>query len=140
MVSSVEELIRRYHRGQSTGRRAVKTAALRETHPDRAAPDQAGFDRLQASLGGEDEAGGLIGAGPRRPAGHVDLRDQLAGAGIRLDLEAHGYDLDAVGAGGDVVGTFAGRPRAPEDIHAVCPVWILLQASGREVETRGDRV
>ena len=62
----------------------------REAHPDGAAQDQAGFDRFQAPLASEDEAGRLVGSGPGRPAGHVDQRVQLAGAGIERDLKTHG--------------------------------------------------
>ena len=41
---------------------------------------------------GEDETGRLVGAGPGRPAGHVEPRDQFAGAD-RARPETHGHDL-----------------------------------------------
>ena len=99
-------------------------ASLPEPHSDGAAEHQAGFDRLQAAVGREDEVGGMIRASPRGPSGHVHLGAQLARPGIGLDTEPYRHHLDPIGARRDIVGPSpGGRLRRRIDI------WYIPDAS-----------
>ncbi len=105
-----------------------------------AAELQARFDRLEATVGCEDEPGWLIRARPGRPAGHVHPGGQPAGACVGLHMEANRHHLHPVARWRHVIGPLTDGPAAAQDGHVVRPRRVALEMARGEIERGGHGI